>query len=84
MQRELDRKRQAIKAQIAALRCGLAADEEELQLALAQARGREEELDQNILDMARNRKADPNGVKGLLHDRENKDIGRERAETGGG
>jgi circadian clock protein KaiC len=64
-QRELERKRQAIETQIAALRCGLAADEEELQLALAQARGREEELEQNRLDMGLSRKDDPNGVKGL-------------------
>jgi circadian clock protein KaiC len=64
-QRELDRKRQAVEAQIAALRRGLAADEEELQLALAQAQGREEQLERNRLDMARIRKTDPNGVKGL-------------------
>lgn len=83
-QRELDRKRQAVEAQIAALRCGLAADEEELQLALAQARGREDKLEQNRLDMARSRRADPNGAKGLRHDGENENIGRERADTGGG
>jgi circadian clock protein KaiC len=62
---ELDRKRQAVEARIAALRCRLAADKEEPQLMLSQARGREEQLERNRLDMARSRTADPNEVKGL-------------------
>jgi circadian clock protein KaiC len=67
-QREVDRKRQAVEAQIAALRSGLEAEQEELELALAQTRGGEKELAQNRLDMARSRQADPNGVKGLEHE----------------
>lgn len=60
-QRELDRKRQAIEAQIAAMRFDLEAQEQELELALNQARGREKELKENQLKMARSRQADSNG-----------------------
>ncbi|BBA34980.1 circadian clock protein KaiC [Methylocaldum marinum] len=57
-ERELERKRQAVEAQIAALRSGLAAEEEELQLALIQARHREAQLARDREAMARGRKAD--------------------------
>jgi circadian clock protein KaiC len=64
-QRELDRKRQAVEAQVAALRSGLEAEQEELELALAQARGREQQLENERLEMARSRQADSNGAKGV-------------------
>lgn len=63
-QRELDRRRQAIESQIAALRLGLEAEEDELQRTLDQARAREEQLLQDRAEMALNRQADPHGVKG--------------------
>jgi circadian clock protein KaiC len=60
-QRELERKRQAVEAQITALRCGLAAEEEELQLAIAQAQAREDQLELDRKKMTRSRRADYNG-----------------------
>jgi len=62
-QRELDRKREAVEARIAALRSGLASEEEELRLALIQTRRREEQLTRDREAMARGRKADFNGNK---------------------
>jgi circadian clock protein KaiC len=62
--RELDRRRQAVEAQIAALRSGLEADEEELKLALGEAQEREARLERGRTDMARSRQAAPDGVKG--------------------
>lgn len=63
-QRELDRKRQAVDAQIAALRLGLEAEQAELELALGQARGREDQLEHNRREMALSRQTDSNGQKG--------------------
>jgi circadian clock protein KaiC len=60
-QRELERKRQAVEAQITALRCGLAAEEEELQLAIAQAQAREDQLELDRKKMTSSRRADYNG-----------------------
>jgi circadian clock protein KaiC len=60
-QRDLERKRQAVEAQITALRCGLAAEEEELQLAIAQAQAREDQLELDRKKMTRSRRADYNG-----------------------
>jgi circadian clock protein KaiC len=63
-QREPDRKRLAVEAQIAALRASLESEAEELQLALDQARGREEQLARLRAEMVLSRQADPNGAKG--------------------
>jgi circadian clock protein KaiC len=65
-QRELDWKRQTVEAQIAALRSGLAAEEEELRHALTQAQGREEQLEQDRGAMARSRQADFNGDEEIV------------------
>jgi circadian clock protein KaiC len=63
-QRDLDRKRQAVEAQVIALRASLETEQEELETAIAQAQGREEQLERNRLDMASSRQADSNGAKG--------------------
>jgi circadian clock protein KaiC len=68
-QRDMERKRQAVGAQIATLRADLEAEEDELRQAHAQARGREEELARDREDMARSRKIDPNGEKEPQHER---------------
>jgi circadian clock protein KaiC len=60
-QRELDRKRQAVEMQVAALQSGLAADEEELERILSQARDQEEQRRRDRAEMIRSRKADSNG-----------------------
>jgi circadian clock protein KaiC len=57
-QRELERKRQALEARIAALRLESEAEEEELQRGIAREQVREERLAQDRADMARSRKAD--------------------------
>ena len=63
-QRELQRKRQAVEAQIAALRSELAAEEEEMELAISQARSRERRLLQDREAMARRRTMDSNRTDG--------------------
>jgi circadian clock protein KaiC len=63
-QRELDRKRLAVEAQVVALRASLESEQEELETAIAQARGREDQLERNRLEMASSRQADSNGAKG--------------------
>jgi circadian clock protein KaiC len=56
-QRELDRKRHAIEAQIATLQLGLEAEADELQRTLDQFRGRETQLVEDRQAMARSRQA---------------------------
>ena len=63
-QRVLDRKRQAIEAEINALRAGLEAEEEELRAALARTGEREAQLARDRLEMARSRREDASAGKG--------------------
>jgi circadian clock protein KaiC len=62
--RDFERKRQALEAQIAALHADLEAGEDELRQAIAEARGREDQLVQDQTDMARRRRADRDGAGG--------------------
>jgi circadian clock protein KaiC len=61
--RDFERRRQALEAQIAAIRADLEAGEEELQQAVAEARGREEQLVLDRADMARSRRTDRDGTR---------------------
>jgi circadian clock protein KaiC len=62
--RDFERRRQSLEAQIAALRADLEAGEDELRQAVAEARGREEQLVKDQGDMARSRRTDRNGARG--------------------
>jgi circadian clock protein KaiC len=57
-QRELEQKRKALEAQIAALRAAHEAESQELELGLAEERVREQKLASDRVDMARIRRAD--------------------------
>jgi circadian clock protein KaiC len=57
-QRDLERKRRALEAQVAAQRGQFEADEEELELLIAQERAAAERVRQSREEMARSRKAD--------------------------
>jgi circadian clock protein KaiC len=57
--RELDRKRLALEAQIAALRAGYEAEEEELQRSLREAQLREQVITDDRLAMGKSRHGDP-------------------------
>jgi circadian clock protein KaiC len=83
-QRELNRKRQVVEAQIAALRSGLEVEEEELELALVQARDREKQLVQDREEMSRRRKADTDRVKGEQNERDDPSVDRGKSDAGGG
>jgi circadian clock protein KaiC len=61
--RDFERRRQALEAQIAALRADLEAGEEELQQAVTESRGREEQLVMDRADMARSRRIDGDGAR---------------------
>ena len=63
-QRELQRKRQEVEGQIAALRAGLESAEHELALALREAQGREDQLVKDQTEMARSRRVGGNGATG--------------------
>ena len=64
-QRELERKRQEVDGQIAALRASLESEEQELALALSQAQGREDQLVKDRTEMARSRRVGGNGATGV-------------------
>jgi circadian clock protein KaiC len=57
--RELARRREAVEAQIAALRSGLVAEEEEMEQAIAEARDRETQIGRDRAEMARRRDQTP-------------------------
>lgn len=63
-QRELQRKRQEVEGQIAALQAGLESAEHELALALREAQGREDQLVKDQTEMARSRRVGGNGATG--------------------
>jgi circadian clock protein KaiC len=60
-QRELERQRQAMEAQIASIRLEFEAKEDDLRRQLAQQERREQRIVQERLDMARRRRADADG-----------------------
>lgn len=62
--RDFERRRQALEAQIAALSADIQAGEDELNQAIAEARGLEDQLLQDEVDMARRRRADRDGARG--------------------
>jgi circadian clock protein KaiC len=64
--RDFERRRQAIESQIITLRADLEAGEDELRQAVAEARGREDQLVQDREDMARRRRADGDEGEGAL------------------
>jgi circadian clock protein KaiC len=59
--RELERRQQALEAQIAALRLQFDSEKEELLRFISEQESRQERLDQDRQEMGVNRKADPNG-----------------------
>jgi circadian clock protein KaiC len=59
LQRDLERKRQAMELEIAALRAGFEAEKSEFDLRISQEQARESALRQDEIDMARSRRADP-------------------------
>ncbi len=58
---QLDRRRQAVEAQIAALRADLAAEEAEMQRGISESRGREAQLAKDRTEMGRSRQVDRDG-----------------------
>jgi circadian clock protein KaiC len=57
-QRDLERKRQALEAQVATQRAQFEAEQEELKLLIAQEQAAADRVRQNREEMARSRKAD--------------------------
>jgi circadian clock protein KaiC len=59
--RELERRHQAVEAQIAVLRLQYESDREEMERFITEQEARQERLEQNQLEIGRSRKADPDG-----------------------